>query len=89
MKLSLATRRQRENILKHVLGSAGRQPLDKITRAAMVAGRDKRAKDTPFQARHFLDTMRGIFRCAVEVGLVKVDPTAGVSDPAMPKGEGL
>ena len=89
MKLSLATRRQRENILKHVLGSAGRQPLDKITRAAMVAGRDKRAKDTTFQARHFLDTMRGIFRWAVEAGLVKVDPTAGASDPAMPKGEGL
>jgi hypothetical protein len=87
--LSLATRRQRENILKHVLESAGRQPLNKITRAAVVAGRDKRAKETPFQARHFLDTMRGMFRWAVEAGLVKVDPTAGVADPVMPKNDGF
>jgi integrase len=86
--LSLATRRQRENILKHVLESAGRQPLNKITRASIVAGRDRRAA-TPFQARHFLDTMRGIFRWAVEAGLVKVDPTAGVRDPARPKSEGF
>jgi integrase len=87
--LSLATRRQRENILKHVLDSAGRQPLAKITRATIVAGRDRRAKTAPFQARHFLDTMRGLFRWAVEAELVKVDPTAGVADPAMPKSDGF
>jgi integrase len=86
--LSLATRRQRENILKHVLESAGRQPLNKITRATIVAARDRR-NATPFQARHFLDTMRGIFRWAVEAGLVKIDPTAGVADPAMPKNDGF
>jgi integrase len=87
--LSLATRRQRENIFKHVLKSAGSQPLRKITKATIVAGRDRRAKDTPFQARHFLDTMRGLFRWAVEAGLVKVDPTAGVSDPTLPASEGF
>jgi integrase len=87
-RLSLATRRQRENILKHVLESAGRHPLGKVTKAAVVAGRDRRAA-TPFQARHFLDTMRGIFRWALEAGLVKVDPTAGVADPASTKGEGF
>jgi integrase len=87
--LSLATRRQRENILKHVLESAGRQPIDKITKATIVAGRDRRAKDTPFQARHFLDTMRGFFRWAIEAGLAKVDPTAGVSDPSFPTSEGF
>jgi integrase len=54
-----------------------------------VAGRDRRAKETPFQARHFLDTMRGLFRWAVEAGLVKVDPTAGVSDPSFPTSEGF
>jgi integrase len=87
--LSLVTRRQRENILKHVLETAGRQPLDKITKATIVAGRDRRAKETPFQARHFLVTMRGLFRWAAEAGLVKVDPTAGVSDPSFPTSEGF
>jgi hypothetical protein len=58
--LSLATRRQRENIVKHVLESAGNQPVSRITKAHIVAGRDRRAKDAPFQARHFLDTMRGL-----------------------------
>ena len=44
---------------------------------------------TPFQARHFLDTMRGLFRWAVEAELVKSDPTLGVSDPTMPKTDGF
>jgi hypothetical protein len=48
--LSLATRRQRENILKLVLESAGRTPITNITKATIVAGRDRRAKETPFQA---------------------------------------
>ena len=87
--LSLATRRQRENIIKHVLELAGSQPVSRITKANIVAGRDRRAKDAPFQARHFLDTMRGLFRWAVEAGLVKIDPTAGVSDPTLPATEGF
>jgi integrase len=87
--LSLATRRQRENIFRHVLETAGRQPIAKITEASIVAGRDRRAVKTPFQARHFLDTMRGLFRWATAAGLVKADPTAGVADPAMPKSEGF
>jgi integrase len=87
--LSLATRRQRENILKHVLESAGRQPIGKITKATIVAGRERRAKETPNQARHFLDTMRGLFRWAIEAGLTKVDPTAGVKDPTRPKSDGF
>lgn len=87
--LSLATRRQRENIIKHVLESAGNQPVNRITKAHIVAGRDRRAKDAPFQARHFLDTMRGLFRWAVEAGLVKADPTAGVFDPALPESAGF
>jgi len=86
--LSLATRRQRENILKHVLETAGCQAITLITRASIVAGRDRRAQ-TPFQARHFLDTMRGLFRWAVEAELVKSDPTLGVSDPTMPKTDGF
>jgi len=87
-KLSLATRRQRENIFRHVLNSAGRQPFAKITPALIKAGRDRRAA-TPSQARHFLDAMRGLFRWAVEAQLARVDPTGGVSDPPRPKSDGF
>src|SRR5262249_54593159 len=52
--LSLATRRQRENIFRQVLDTAGRQPIAKVTKAPIVAGPDPRAK-TPFQAPHFPD----------------------------------
>lgn len=68
----MATRRQRENILKHVLETAGNQPLSRITKAAIIAGKDRRPGH---QGRHFLDTMRGLFKWAVDAGLVKEDPT--------------
>jgi integrase len=70
--LSLATRRRRENILKHVLDRAGNQPLSRISKASIVAGKERRSGH---QARHFLDTMRGIFKWAADAGLVKEDPT--------------
>jgi hypothetical protein len=37
-KLSAATRRQRENIFKHVLETAGDKPYAQITQATVVAG---------------------------------------------------
>lgn len=83
--LSVATRRQRENIFIHVLESAGTQPFTRIDRAKIEAGRERRAA-TPFQARHFLDAMRGLFRWARGAGLVRADPTAEVANPAKPKG---
>jgi integrase len=70
--LSLATRRQRESILKHVLESAGSQPLSRITKASIIAGKERRHGH---QARHFLDTMRGLFKWAADARLVKEDPT--------------
>jgi integrase len=78
--LSAATRRQRENIFKNVLAKAGGHSLKAITQAAIVKGRDTR-KETPAQARNFLDAMRGLFRWAHEAQLVKVDPTASVKNP--------
>jgi integrase len=81
--LSVATRRQRENILRHVLATAGDKPLASITAETIAGGRDRRAK-TPFQARHFLDTMRGVFRWAVKAKLLARDPTKGIEDPTMP-----
>jgi integrase len=85
--LSAATRRQRENIFRHVLETAGQQPYAKITSATITAGRERRAS-TPAQARHFLDTMRGLFRWTVSAGFAKADPTAGVTAPKK-KGKGF
>ena len=81
--------RERENIFEHVLEAAGRQPFAKITTAIIMAGRDRRAKTTPAQARKFLDTMRGLFRWALKAKLLKVDPTAGVANPSAPNSDGF
>jgi integrase len=86
--LSMATRRQRENILRPVIEKSGRQPFAKITKTNIIAGRDRRTS-SPHQARHFLDTMRGLFRWATAAGIVRVDPTVGVSDPSRPKSDGF
>ena len=42
-----------------------------------------------YQARHFLDALRGLFRWALEAGLVKADPTVGVRNPRRPRGDGF
>lgn len=86
--LSLATRRQRENIVLGVLKTAGTKPYTAIMRADIVAGRDRRSK-TPAQARNFLDAMRGLYRWALEAGHVTIDPTANVKNPKRPKGKGF
>jgi hypothetical protein len=46
-ELSAATRRQRENIFRQVLASAGDQSVAKITRSTIIAGRERPRK------RHF------------------------------------
>ncbi|MCW4114786.1 tyrosine-type recombinase/integrase [Aurantimonas sp. MSK8Z-1] len=87
--LSAATRRQRENIFRQIGATAGAGPYRSVTKAIVTAGRDRRA-DTPAQARNFLDALRGLFRWALEAGKVKVDPTAGVKNPARrPGAEGF
>lgn len=86
--LSAATRRQRDNIFKGVLETAGHVQFASITRKKIVEGRDDRSS-TPAQARNFLDAMRGLFRWALEAELIGVDPTAGVKNPARPKTGGF
>jgi integrase len=88
LDLSLSTRQQREAILAYIIKSAGKQPYAQITRTTIVAGRDRR-HGTPAQARHFLETMRGLFRWATDAQLAKTNPTAGVADPARPKNSGI
>lgn len=85
-RLSIATRRQRENIMRGVLESAGREPYADITRKIIVEGRDRRAA-TPAMARHFVDTMRGLFRWALDAEHVDADPTRDVDAPK-PRTEG-
>jgi integrase len=71
------TRKQRENIMRHVLKSAGDKPLSAITKTAIMDGIDRRSA-TPFQAKNFLTTMRGLFEWGLAKNLVSIDPTDGV-----------
>jgi integrase len=86
--LSAATRRQRENIFRGVIATAGDDPFARIVQSTIIAGRERRA-ETPHQARHFLDSMRGLFRWAVKAGIVKTDPTLGIDNPPTRKGDGF
>lgn len=86
--LSRATRRQRENIMEGVLRTTAKVPFKAFHKPDIVASRDKRSA-TPAQARNFLDTMRGLFRWALEAGHIKIDPTAGVKNPARRLGGGF
>lgn len=88
LELSQATRRQRENIFRPVMAISGAEPYTAIKQSDVVAARDKRSA-TPAQARNFLDAMRGLFRWALEARHVKVDPTAGVRNPARKTGRGF
>jgi len=86
--LSVATRRQRENIFQHVLETAGDKPFARIDAVAINAGIERRAK-TPAPAHHFLETMRGLFKWAKKAGMVKIDPTADVDAPRRKEGPGF
>jgi integrase len=74
--LSLATRRQRERIMGHVLASGGDVALSKITPASIKAGVERRK---PYAGRHFVDTLHGMFKWAVAAQHVRSDPTLGLA----------
>lgn len=78
-RLSRATKRQRENILGRVMAKAGHEAFATLDNAAVVAGLDDR-KDTPAQARNYLDAVKGLFRWAAANNHCK-DPTLGVTTP--------
>ena len=86
--LANATRRQRENIMQGVLKDAHDMPLSAVTRDAIIAGRERRAK-TPSQANNFLNTMRAVFSWAVDAGRIKKNPTEGVKIVKRPKTGGF
>lgn len=85
--LSRATRRQRDNIFKHVKAAAGHMPAKAIGASKIQDGIEDRLA-TPAQARHFFDAMRGLFKWAVKAQHVKADPTAGMDGPSRPPTDG-
>lgn len=86
--LSVATRRQRENIFAAVMKASGDVQFKDIRRADIEGGKDDR-RETPAQARNFLDAMRGLFRWALAADHTKTNPTAGVENPKRKKSEGF
>jgi integrase len=78
-----ATRQKRAAILRGVLETSGDKPFKAVTKAAIIAGRERRAK-TPGQANNFLGVMRALFKWAVRNEFVEADPTAGVEDLKRP-----
>lgn len=87
--LSIATRRQRENIFKQITASdGGKQPYTAVTAAGLAAARDRRG-DTPAQARHLIDTMRGLFKWAKGAGHTTTNPAAEVEYPTQRKTQGF
>jgi len=86
--LAMATRRQRENIMLHVIKAAGAEPFGAIREGDIVDGLDRRA-NTPSAARNFLDTMRGLYQWARARGHVRSDPTAGVKPPKRRRSTGF
>lgn len=82
-KLSEATRRQRDNIFVHIIKKSGGDQYTDLRRQDIILSRDAKSK-TPFAARNFLETMRGLFKWALEAEFVKVDPTDEVTAPRPP-----
>ena len=78
-----ATRQKRTEILRHVLETAGVAPYKSVTKAAIVAGRERRAK-TPAAANNFLAVMRALLKWAVDNDFLDASPTDGVRDLKRP-----
>ena len=76
--LAPATRRQRENIYRAIVASAGAERLVDIDEGTIRDGRERRAA-TPHSANNFLKAMRGLFAWAMEHKHVTTDPTKGVT----------
>ena len=79
-RLSVATRRQTENIFKHVIRTAGTIAPRDITAETIKKGREKR-KEKPHAANNFLKSMRRLFKWAADPdggNLIAANPTVGV-----------
>jgi hypothetical protein len=61
--LSRATRHRRERILLAITATAGKTASSRIDRSAIERGIERRNQ---YGARHFLQTMRGLFQWAIK-----------------------
>lgn len=86
-KLSPATKKQRDSLMRVALERAGAQPLEVWNRKFILASIDARAH-TPAQARNFFGTLRAVFKWAISREHVSVDPTVGIS-VARERGDGF
>lgn len=76
-KLSNATRRQRENIFRRIIESAGDDPLSGTTESAIELALEKRA-DRPHAANNLLKTLKALFAFLIKHRIVKKNPTTGI-----------
>lgn len=77
LALKKTTRRQRENIMGHVIDKSGSVPAGDFLPMDIIAAKEARAA-TPSQAKGFLVCMRKLFGWGVTAGHVVEDPTIGV-----------
>ncbi|MGA2638416.1 tyrosine-type recombinase/integrase [Methylocella sp.] len=83
--MSDATKKARTAIFKGVIAKAGAQPYAAITKRSILASIEGGA---PFAAVNFLKAVRGLFKWAVETGLLAADPTDGIK-PVTPPSDGF
>jgi integrase len=84
-KFSRASQQQRQAIFAQITKAAGGRPFTDITKRSLEDARDRRSA---YQARKFLDVMRGLFQWAVKAGIARVNPTIGIDNPQVPKTAG-
>lgn len=77
LRLAPGTRAMRIPILRGLIATSGAEAFSEVTRATILAGRDRRIA-TPFAANSFLKAVRGLFRWAALAGLLDDDPTKGI-----------
>ncbi|WP_455474688.1 tyrosine-type recombinase/integrase [Bartonella sp. B30(2025)] len=87
-RLAKATKKQKELILMKVCDSIGNIPYREIKKAHITAGVERR-KETPAMARNFLKALSGLFKWAIDQGLLENNPAAGIKKPALNNKDGF
>ncbi|MCF1479404.1 tyrosine-type recombinase/integrase [Agrobacterium vitis] len=85
--LKESTQANRRNILKVACKTGGKMIVSHIDRAAIAAGRDRRAA-TPHAAVNYMKVMGYLFEWAVDAGYARENPVRGVKRPR-PKSRGF
>jgi integrase len=70
------------------MAKSGHEPFKAILKSDVGGGVEDR-KETPAQARNYLDAMKGLFRWAESNGHISTDPTAGVDNIKRDSGDGF